>query len=339
MTGRPLSFGVNVNTRVPIIYPERYSPGDLVDLAAAVEHQGYDAVWVGDNFFAKSRLESITTLAAVATRTSRVALGTAAFILPLRHTVWVAISWATLDQLCGGRTILNVCVGGGGKKLGGPQFAAEFEVAGVPYNRRGEVMEEQIGLLRELWSGTGNPFEGKFHQLPSMEIAPLPVQQPAPPIWITNNPQLIEGISEKLVDRMQRRVARLADGWMTALATPAEFAGQWRRIVAHAKDLGRDPTQIIPAYQMTLCLADSRDAAEGEARAYLNRYYGTSYQSLADTIWGRDPYGTADDCFRAIKRLRDQGARSFALRFAARDQAEQVERFSQQVLPRLRDLE
>ena len=71
-------------------------------------------------------------------------------------------------------------------------------------------------------------------------------QQPAPPIWITNNPQLIEGISEKLVDRMQRRVARLADGWMTALATPDEFAGQWRRIVAHAKDLGRDPTQIMP---------------------------------------------------------------------------------------------
>ena len=90
---------------------------------------------------------------------------------------------------------------------------------------------------------------------------------------------------------------------------------------------------------MTLCLADSRDAAEHEARTYLNRYYGTSYQSLADTIWGRDPYGTADDCFRVIKGLTDQGARSFALRFAARDQAEQVERFSQQVLPRLRDLE
>ena len=156
-------------------------------------------------------------------------------------------------------------------------------------------MEEQISLLRQLWGGAGGPFEGKFHKLPPMEIAPLPAQHPAPPIWITNNPQLVEGISEKLVDRMQRRVARLADGWMTALATPDEFVEQWEKIVAYAKDLGRDPAGITPAYQMTLCIADSHNAAEQEARAYLNRYYGTSYHDLADSMWGRDPYGTPDD--------------------------------------------
>ena len=216
--------------------------------------------------------------------------------------------------------------------------ATEFEVAGVPYHRRGEVMEEQIGVLRDLWSGAGKAFDGKFHELPTMEIAPLPVQQPGPPIWITNNPQLIEGISETLVERMQRRVARLADGWMTALATPDEFAYQWGKIAAHADSFGRDPARITPAYQMTLCLADGRDAAEEEARAYLNRYYATSYDDLAGTVWGRDPYGTPDDCFRAIVALIDRGARAFAFRFAARDQTEQVERFSQEVLPRLRDL-
>ena len=47
-------------------------------------------------------------------------------------------------------------------------------------------MEEQIGLLRQLWGGVGDPFEGKFHNLPAMEMAPVPVQHPAPPIWITN---------------------------------------------------------------------------------------------------------------------------------------------------------
>jgi alkanesulfonate monooxygenase SsuD/methylene tetrahydromethanopterin reductase-like flavin-dependent oxidoreductase (luciferase family) len=158
-----VQYGVNVNTRVPVLYPEHYTATDVVALAERVEALGYDGVWVGDNFFAKGRLESIATLSAIAGRTSRVTLGTSALILPLRNTVWFAVSWATLDQLSRGRTIPNVCVGGGGAKLGGPLFAAEFDVAGVPYNRRGDVMDEQILLLRHLWTRPGELYRGEFH--------------------------------------------------------------------------------------------------------------------------------------------------------------------------------
>jgi alkanesulfonate monooxygenase SsuD/methylene tetrahydromethanopterin reductase-like flavin-dependent oxidoreductase (luciferase family) len=332
----PVQFGVNVNTRVPILYPERYTAVDVVALAERVEALGYDGVWVGDNFFAKGRLESIATLAAIAGRTSRVTLGTSALILPLRNTVWFAISWATLDQLSGGRTIPNVCVGGGGAKLGGPLFAAEFEVAGVPYQRRGEVMDDQIRLLRHLWTQPGQPYRSEFHTVPALSVAPLPVQRPAPPIWITNNPQLVEGLERRVVERMLRRVARLADGWMTALATAEEFRALWDQIVAYAREAGRDPAALTPAYQMTLTVADSRAAAEAEALEYVNRYYGTAYTSIRDSMWGRDPFGTPADCVAAIRRLVDAGCRSLTLRFASRDQVGQVERFTAECLPALR---
>jgi alkanesulfonate monooxygenase SsuD/methylene tetrahydromethanopterin reductase-like flavin-dependent oxidoreductase (luciferase family) len=333
----PVQYGVNVNTRVPILYPDHYTAADVVALAERVEALGYDGVWVGDNFFAKGRLESIATLSAIAGRTSRVTLGTSALILPLRNTVWFAISWATLDQLSGGRTIPNVCVGGGGAKLGGPLFAAEFDVAGVPYHRRGDVMDEQIILLRHLWTQPGQPYRGEFHTVPALSVSPRPVQRPTPPIWITNNPQLVEGLEPGVVERMLRRVARLADGWMTALATADEFRALWGRIIAYARELGRDPATLTPAYQMTLTVADSRTAAEAEALEYVNRYYGTAYTNIRDSMWGRDPFGTPEHCVSAIRRLIRAGARSVTLRFASRDQIGQVERFTAQCLPALRD--
>jgi alkanesulfonate monooxygenase SsuD/methylene tetrahydromethanopterin reductase-like flavin-dependent oxidoreductase (luciferase family) len=335
----PVQYGVNVNTRVPILYPDHYTAEDVVALAERVEALGYDGVWVGDNFFAKGRLESISTLSAIAGRTSRVTLGTSALILPLRNTVWFAIAWATLDQLSGGRTIPNVCVGGGGAKLGGPLFAAEFDVAGVPYDRRGDVMDEQITLLRHLWTRPGEPYRGEFHTVPALAVSPLPVQRPAPPIWITNNPQLVEGLGFRVVERMLRRVARLADGWMTALATADEYRALWDQIVAYARELGRDPATLTPAYQMTLTVADSRAAAEAEALEYVNRYYGTAYTDIRDSMWGRDPFGTPEHCVSAIRQLVRAGARSVTLRFASRDQVGQVERFTAQCLPALRDEE
>lgn len=337
MGSRAVTYGINVNTRVPVIYPDRYSAVDVPNLAEEVEKLGYDTVWVGDNFFAKGRMESITTLAAIAARTSRVRLGTAAFILPLRHTVWVAIAWATLDQISRGRTILNVCVGGGGAKLAGPEFAAEFEVAGVSYKDRGDIMEEQIHVLRHLWSAGSQPFSGRYHAIPAITIAPLPHQRPAPPVWVSSNPQLVEGIAPAVVERMLRRVAVTAEGWMTALATAEEYANLWTTIEHHAKETGRDPAAIAPGYQMTLTVADSRREAEAEGREFINRYYGTSYTDLGDSMWGRDPYGTPDDCIRGIRAMIDAGVRNFALRFASRDQFGQVLRFTRDVLPALRE--
>jgi len=143
-----IDFGVNVNTRCPVIYPEHYSAPRMVDLGEELERLGYDTVFVGDNYFSKPRLESTTTLAAIAGRTRRIKLATSALIAPLRNTVWLALGWSTIDLIANGRTILVACVGGGSAEAGGPEFTREFDVAGVPYAKRGAVLEEQIEVLR-----------------------------------------------------------------------------------------------------------------------------------------------------------------------------------------------
>ena len=111
-----LEFGVNLNNREPLIAPD-YDLQMLLDLSEVVESSGFDSVWVGDSLFSKPRYEPIALLAAISQRTSRVKLGTACMVTSTRNPLYLALEWATLDQLSGGRTILGAGAGqpGGGR--------------------------------------------------------------------------------------------------------------------------------------------------------------------------------------------------------------------------------
>ncbi len=331
----PVRFGINVNTRVPVIFPDSYDLDQLLDLAVHSENLGYDSVWVGDNYFSKPRMESITTLSAVAARTQRVSLGTAALISPLRNTIWLALAWATLDQISKGRTILGICVGGGSAEAGGPGFTAEFDVARVPYKKRGRLLEGQIELLRELWSEGAVERENEFHSIPGIDLEPKASKEGGPPIWISSNPQVFD-LDAPIVERMLRRVARLADGWMSCTATPEEYRSIWNRVLEYAEQCGRSPDELTPSYQVTLNVNEDRAAAMTEATETLNRYYTMDYTDLTDGIWGRDPFGTPQEVLDRLGAMKEAGVRYFIFRFASRHQKEQVDRFTESVLPGLR---
>lgn len=79
---------------------------------------GYRSVWVGDSVLAKPRLEPLSTLAAVATATSAVELGTAVYLPVLRHPIHVAHATATVDQLSGGRLSLGLVLASGPRSVG-----------------------------------------------------------------------------------------------------------------------------------------------------------------------------------------------------------------------------
>ncbi|HSK28367.1 MAG TPA: LLM class flavin-dependent oxidoreductase, partial [Candidatus Limnocylindria bacterium] len=87
---------------------------ELIETAVVAERSGvFESVWFGDSLIHKPRLEAITMLAAVATHTTRVRLGTICMAsFPVRHPVLLAIQWASLDQLSKGRALLGVCIGG-----------------------------------------------------------------------------------------------------------------------------------------------------------------------------------------------------------------------------------
>ena len=129
----------------------------LLTLAEKAEEKGYDSVWVGDSLLARPRHEPLTTLAAVAARTKTVELGTAVLLPALRNPVVLAHLVATVDQISEGRLILGV-----GIATDVPNVRAEFEAAGVPFEKRVGRMMEGIRLCQALWSGEPVKWEGRW---------------------------------------------------------------------------------------------------------------------------------------------------------------------------------
>jgi alkanesulfonate monooxygenase SsuD/methylene tetrahydromethanopterin reductase-like flavin-dependent oxidoreductase (luciferase family) len=125
--------------------------------------EAFGSVWVGDSLLAKPRLESIALLSGIATRTRRVALGTVCMAsMTLRDPILLAIQWASLDVISNRRTIFGACLGGGGPAMG--TGAREATVYGVPTKGRVKRMEEQITLLRRLWTENNVTFSGDFYR-------------------------------------------------------------------------------------------------------------------------------------------------------------------------------
>jgi alkanesulfonate monooxygenase SsuD/methylene tetrahydromethanopterin reductase-like flavin-dependent oxidoreductase (luciferase family) len=145
LPARPIRFGISLPNRAVLF---GVSPTLLIETAETADSSGFfDSVWVGDNLLSKPRLESIVTLSALAGRTSRLKLGEVCLAsFPLRHPLLLAIQWASLDVISGGRTILVVCIGGSARS--GPQFAAELAAMGVGSNERVPRLEDGIALLR-----------------------------------------------------------------------------------------------------------------------------------------------------------------------------------------------
>src|SRR4029077_2424242 len=135
--------------------------------------------------------EPISLLSAISQRTSRVRMGTACMVSSTRNPLYLALEWATLDQISGGRTILGA--GAGNPEEG---VRREFEALGLDFNRRGSLFEEGLAVLRQLWTTGRVDFHGKYLDYSDVgffsgtEMAPLmPIQQP-PPMWVVSNPRL-----------------------------------------------------------------------------------------------------------------------------------------------------
>ena len=323
-----MKFGVNVNTRVPLIYPSTYDSDKLLDLARASENSGYDSVWVGDSILAKPRLDPLAVLSSVATVTSKVKLGTACMIAPLRNPILLARTWATLDLLSHGRTIMAVCVGPG---------TTEYDKLGIKYGNRGRMLEEYVQLLRKLWAEDHVTFQGKYYNVSDITLNPKPVQRKLP-IQIVGWPYSHGGhevkseeSNPKLMDAVFSRVAKHGDGWMfDGFATPENVADGIERLKASTKSAGRDSSELDIVYQMTMNLnSTSREEAVREGKEYLLKYYGDLSRPLDS--WG--PFGTADDCIDRIERFKSAGVKTIVLRFASSHQADQFSRFTKEVLP------
>ncbi len=334
---RTLHFGVNLNNREPLIAPE-YDIHALLDLSEAVEQFGFDSVWVGDSLFSKPRYEAIALLSAISQRTKRLKLGTACLVSSTRNPLYLALEWATLDVISNGRTILGACAGNPEQGV-----RREFEALGLDYGKKGAIWEEGMHILRQLWTEGKTDFHGKFFQYDDVafysgtEMGPLlPVQRP-PPIWVVSNPRLVgDAPSEQMRKRLEtacRRVIECGDGWMTCCRAehPEELTEQLVYLHSAAEQYGRDLSEYVISYQVTMNIGESKEAARRDFGEYIAKYYPELSQSMDLSNWG--PVGTPDQIGAWLREFADRGVDHFICRFGALDQFGQVERFAQEVLP------
>jgi alkanesulfonate monooxygenase SsuD/methylene tetrahydromethanopterin reductase-like flavin-dependent oxidoreductase (luciferase family) len=325
MRNLPVKWGLSLPNRGALFGLAEID--ELVKCAAVAEQSGvFESVWVGDSLIHKPRLEAITMLAALATHTNKVRLGTICMAsFPVRHPVLLAIQWASLDQISKGRSLLGVCIGGA--------HEGELRAFGVKREERVGRMKEGIELLRAMWRDEEIVHRGKYYTLENYQIAPKPVQKPAP-IWIAVSPER-EQVGDKIVDQAMRRVGLLADGYITMGVTAEEFAKRWRTIEEAAAEAGRDLSRFECALHGMVNINDNRQTAYAESKDYFNHYYGPTYppESLIK-VWLA--HGPPKDCARLIQQWLDMGITTPVLRFTAKNQLNQMKRFSEEVLPLLR---
>jgi alkanesulfonate monooxygenase SsuD/methylene tetrahydromethanopterin reductase-like flavin-dependent oxidoreductase (luciferase family) len=324
---KKVSFGLTLPNRGVVLGITTVK--EMLELSVEAEKSGvFDSVWAGDSIAAKPRLEAITLLSAVAARTERVKLGPACFAsFPLRHPILLAYQWASFDVVCEGRSIMVACQGGRGQGAGDSEM--EWGAMGLDLSERAHRMEEGIDILRQLWAGKNVSHQGRFYKFSNLTIEPAPVQKPCP-IWIANNPHIF-GASEKLLNHIARRVARMADGWQTTFTTPEAFKLGWQRIEQQAKEIGKDVSHMPRCLYYNCHINEDRKAAFRESKEFLDAYYTTDFSEPQLNVWVA--MGSPQQCIETIQSHVDAGADIICLRFPARDQTRQLNRFLNEVAP------
>lgn len=256
--------------------PFAAAPEDFIRLAREAERLGYDGVWGNDHIVAAPYVrehwrappnfyEVLITLATVGQHTSRVRLGTAIMVVPLRDPVLLAKQVATLDRMTGGRAVLGVGIGA---------YREEFE-AQWPRKRdarRGDMLDEGLAALRLLFTEDTASYSGVHNAFERVEMFPKPVQRPFPIYVGGHNEQAVA------------RAARWGQGWLPGwrpFPEVRERTALLRRMTAEA---GRDPREVEVAVQFTVMLGRTPEEA---AERYRNTGMVAHRRSLAHT--GRDP--------------------------------------------------
>ncbi|ATL71404.1 LLM class F420-dependent oxidoreductase [Nocardia terpenica] len=232
---------------------------DLLRVAKTTEDAGYDAFFRSDHVLKMGSVSGLPgptdawiTLAGLARETSRIKLGTLVTAATFRHPSVLAISVAQVDRMSGGRVEFG---------FGAGWFAEEHTAYGIPLP---EVVErfdryaEQLEIITGLWEtpeGETFDFSGKHYRLVDAPALPKPAQRPRPPV-------IIGGAGKK---RTPALAARFAQEFNLPFTDSATATAQFERVAAAAREIGRDPNEIVRSAAQVLCVG--RDDAEVARRA------------------------------------------------------------------------
>lgn len=278
----------------------RFDPDAIVSFAETAETLGFDTIWLSDVPLGPIG-DPIISLTYVAARTERLKLG--ANIVPIgRNPMLLARQLAQLDRLSSGRLLLSFVPG-----LDQP---GERRALAFPTGDRGAAVEDYITLLRRWWAGERIDHHGGGFDFDDIPVEPTPRQEPLE-IWLGGaGPRALE------------RVARCADGWLTANVTPEEAGSGRASIVARANSLGRPIDEEHYGISIPFARTEIPPASVVALRA----------RRGDDDLHDIAPVG-ADELIALVKRHVDNGLSKFVLRPLDGGHADDLAWLADAVLP------
>lgn len=238
-------------------FPAGASPEGIEAGAAAAERLGWSTVWTTDHVLVPGAAaaeyghiyEAILTLAWVGSRHPSLRLGSSVIVVPQRNAILLAKELASLDSLSGGRLVAGVGVGWNRQEFANLGVDERFPV-------RGAYLDETIRLWRHLWSGSTEPFRGRFHTFEDFTFSPLPPQGGRLPI-------LVGGRSERAL----QRAGSLGDGYHSSALSPSQYAERLPVVRAAAEAVGRPMPSLSARVRVEFGEATTGYAMRGSPEA------------------------------------------------------------------------
>lgn len=274
----------------------------LTNFAREAERMGCAYGVVGDRL--ESGMDPLSMLTAIAEASGRMRLLTSVLILPPRGVVVTAKQYAALDVLTGGRVIAGVGTG---------SLFRDYEVVGMDHTDMWPRFEEAVRALRAYLTPGAAAFQGRFYTTTGVSLEPYPVQRPGLPIWIGSWGS----------DAGLRRVARLADGWLSSAGpghqSPEQFAVDIKRLNAFLVQEGKDPATFPSAVStMALYISEDPDAlARLGGPGFVPRPTGVGVAQPAarpeEDAHAHDMVGTRATCLDKVRRWQAAGMHALFL--------------------------
>jgi F420-dependent oxidoreductase-like protein len=264
---------------------------DILTLWRYADQAGWDAACVTDHFMPNTAdkvgdaLECWTALAALATQTTRMRIGTIVSGNTYRHPAVVAKMAANVDIISGGRLICGM--GAGWQENEHRAYGIDFFTA----KERLERLDEACHVLKALWTEPKATFKGRYYQLDDAPLMPKPLQRPHPEL-------MVGGGGEKLTLRV---AARHADHW-NVWGGPETLRHKGRILEAHCAAQGRDPQRILRSANMPFMISEDRGAVAQLEQAFIKRL-GVDPDLARDAVLAGSVAAIRDK----LGRLRDAG--------------------------------
>lgn len=292
----------------------------LSQFARQSDQMGCTYCVIGDRL--ESGLDPLTVFAAIAESSGRMRLTTSVLILPPRGVLVTSKTLAAIDVLSNGRVIAGVGTG---------SMFRDYDVVGMDHRDMWPRFEEGVKAMRAYLTPDAQPFKGEFYNTEGVNLEPKPVQKPSLPIWIGSWGS----------DAGLRRVARLADGWLSSAGpghqSPEQFALDIQRLNGYLVQEGKDPA-TFPSAVSTMALFISEDKDELErigGPGYVPRPAGTSVrqppQRPSEDAHAHDMVGTRAACIDKVRRWQAAGINALFLVPRGPDPLLQMRRFLDEV--------